>query len=157
MEVSADKSGWSGAQPDGRCICLCLSSLALQALKSTRRFLLAPDYPGSPGKITVKRVCARACVRCVLLGRLSSKIKTESNFLLQLHLLKFLCTLPDIVTLRTLANAIGLIVEINKFFHFAGVSFILCGDKSSLRRSVLCVTDNIMTNQPTQYNLVNQQ
>ena len=49
----ADLSGWSGAHPDGQCVCLCYS--ALHHKSPVEDFLLAPAHPGSPGTRAVKR------------------------------------------------------------------------------------------------------
>jgi len=46
VEVSTGWSGWSGAQPDGRCLPL----LVFPCSRKSRGFLLAPAHPGGPGK-----------------------------------------------------------------------------------------------------------
>ena len=50
MEVGTCWSGWSGAQPDGRCLPL----LVFPFTRKSRGFLLAPAHPGGPGKSAVK-------------------------------------------------------------------------------------------------------
>jgi len=51
--VGTGQSGWSGAQPDGRCVNLLL---ICPCTIKTRVLFLAPAHPGGPGKRAVKRV-----------------------------------------------------------------------------------------------------
>jgi len=50
VEVGTGESGWSGAQPDGRCLLL----LIFPCTRKSRSFLLAPAHPGDPAKRAVK-------------------------------------------------------------------------------------------------------
>ena len=57
MEVGTCWSGWSGAQPDGRC----LPPLIFPCTIKCRSSLLAPAHLGGPGKRAVKRLCVCMC------------------------------------------------------------------------------------------------
>jgi len=50
VEVSTGWSGWSGTQPDGRCLPLLIFPCTIKS----RSFLLTPAHPGGPGKRTEK-------------------------------------------------------------------------------------------------------
>ena len=50
VEVGAGWSGWSGAQPDGRFVCLLIFPCTIKSRSS----LLAPAHPGGPGKTAIK-------------------------------------------------------------------------------------------------------
>ena len=52
MEVGTCWSGWSGAQPDGRCLPLLIFPCTIKSRSS----LLAPPHLGGPGKRAVKRL-----------------------------------------------------------------------------------------------------
>jgi len=72
VEVSTGWSGWSGPQPDGRCLPL----LVFPCTRKSRGFLLAAAHPGGPGKRAVKWwLCV--CVLCgtVILNNVFSLFK----------------------------------------------------------------------------------
>ena len=56
VEVGTGWSGWSGAQPHGRCLPL----LVFPCTRKSRSFLLAPAHPGGPGKRAVNGGCCVA-------------------------------------------------------------------------------------------------
>ena len=57
VEVGTGWSGWSGTQPDGRCLPL----LVFHCTIKYRSYLLAPAHPGGPGKGAVKRLWCGHC------------------------------------------------------------------------------------------------
>jgi len=60
VKVGTGWSGWSGAQPDGRCLPLLIFPCTIKS----RGFLLAPAHPGRPGKRAVKWLCVDPNTQC---------------------------------------------------------------------------------------------